>query len=332
MAKTEQVMRQSVLKGPRQSVVELRAIPRPKRSEVLVKVDLCGVCASELELWRNGSGEMVEGLGEPLLGHEIVGTVVALGEAVNTFSIGQRVTGLIFQAFAEFAVADAAKVAPVPEGIPDEAAMGEPLSCMMSALRRTRIELGDRVAIVGLGYMGLLFLMAMRLRGARQIVGVDFRPDSRDLARVLGADVVLAPEDVDGSLKLTKFNEIAQGNGFDVVIEASGHPDGLTLAAQMVKAHGFLSILGYHQGGFRSVDMQLWNWKAIEVLNAHERRIDYQMDSMKRGLDLIAAGRFDPSLLVTHRFNLDEVDLAFSALEKKPHRFVKGVIGILSSK
>jgi threonine dehydrogenase-like Zn-dependent dehydrogenase len=94
----------------------------------------------------------------------------------------------------------------------------------------------------------------------------------------------------------------------------------------MVREHGVLSIVGYHQGGRRQVDMELWLWKALEVLSAHERRADYQMDCMRRGLALVAAGKLDMAPLVTHRYELDGVDRAFEALVARPKGFVKGVI------
>ena len=114
--------------------------------------------------------------------------------------------------------------------------------------------------------------------------------------------------------------------GVDVVVEASGSQKGLTLAGELVRQHGYLSILGYHQGPGRDVDMQLWNYKAFEVLNAHERRADYRMDCMRRGLALAAAGRIDLASLVTHTFPLDRLDEAFRSLAEKPAGFIKSVI------
>lgn len=321
-------MKQSVLVGPGRSRVVERPTPQPGESDVVVRVGLCGVCASELPLWRSGSGEMMEGARETALGHEIVGTVAAVGAKVQDLEIGERVTGWLFRGFAEFVMAPRSHVVRIPDSLSDEAAIGEPLACAMSAARRTAIDLGDRVAIVGLGYMGLLFLMAARHRGAREIVAIDLRAEARSRALTLGADRAYSPDDVEAHWRLTRFDEIAKGHGFDVVVEASGHPSGLSLASEITRAHGVLSIFGYHQDGPRQVDMQMWNWKALEVLNAHERRQDYLMDSMRRGLELATAGRFDPGPLVTHRYTLDAVDEAFSMVDRKPSGFVKAVIAI----
>jgi threonine dehydrogenase-like Zn-dependent dehydrogenase len=142
----------------------------------------------------------------------------------------------------------------------------------------------------------------------------------------LGADVACAPEEVDAKWKLTEWNQLGKGYGVDVAIEASGTQAGLTLAGQMVHEHGMLSLVGYHQGGPRLVDMELWNWKAVDILNAHERRTPYLVECIARGLALVKAGRLDIGMLVTHRFPLECVDEAFAALQTKPDGFVKAVI------
>jgi threonine dehydrogenase-like Zn-dependent dehydrogenase len=94
----------------------------------------------------------------------------------------------------------------------------------------------------------------------------------------------------------------------------------------MVRAHGVLSILGYHQGGMREVDVAMWNWKAIDVVNAHVRRREDLLESMRIGLALEEKGLIDLGSLVTHRFPLANVDQAFTALRDKPPGFIKAVV------
>lgn len=86
------------------------------------------------------------------------------------------------------------------------------------------------------------------------------------------------------------------------------------------------SIVGYHQGGPRTVDMKMWNWKAIDVVNAHVRRRDVLMDAMRAGLDLEAKGLIDLGSLVTHRYGLSGVDQAYGDLASKPEGLIKAVI------
>jgi threonine dehydrogenase-like Zn-dependent dehydrogenase len=259
-------------------------------------------------------------------GHEVVGVVVEAGSAVQTLLPGMAVTGLFGKGFAQFACAPQKFVTPIPAGIPFEEALGEPLACVLSGARRVRIDLGDTVAVIGLGFMGLLTLQAIRLRGPARLIAIDPRPEALAMARRFGADETMTPEAVPEILKLTQWSQLGKGHGVDVAIEASGTQAGLTLAGEMAHEHGLLSLVGWQQGGLRLVDMELWNWKALDVLNAHERRMDYLMDCMRRGLALIAHGSLDLGALVSHRFPLDSVDKAFRALQDKPAGFVKAVI------
>lgn len=314
-------MWQSILIAPKTSELQKRPIPEVKEEELLIKVKLCGVCASELKPWQLANAETE-------FGHEVVGEVVALGKDVKTYEVGMRVTGLIYKGFAEYTVAHQSMLTVVPEGLSDEAALGEPVSCVMSGMRRTDIDLGDRVAIIGLGYMGLLALQAALLKGSSEVIAIDTREESRQRALAYGADKVLAPDEVDAELLLERWQDIPQKRGLEVVIEAAGNEKALELAGKMVKEHGVLSIVGFHQNNSLAVDMEMWNWKALNVLNAHERRSDYQMDSMCRGLKLIEAGKIKLDPWVSHSFSLNEVDQAYSAILDKPDGFVKGAVRV----
>jgi len=178
--------------------------------------------------------------------------------------------------------------------------------------------------------MGLLMLQAVRLRGPSRIVAIDVRRDALTMAQRLGAHEVFTPDQLPDRLRVLQRTTMEPGWGVDVAIEASGTQPGLTLAAELVREHGQLSILGYHNevGGRREVNMQLWNWKALDVLNAHDRRLDVKMECVRRGLRLMATGQIDVGALISHRFSLDEIDTAFSALETKLPGFCKAVVEI----
>lgn len=304
--------RRSELTGPRTSAVRSVELAEPGYGEVLLRVLVNGVCASEVAEWTAGPGSA----GPLALGHEPVGEVVAAGPEVSGVRVGDVVTGRVDASFTDHAVADARDLVVVPPGVEPAEALGEPLGCVVEALRRTRLDTGDRVAVVGTGFMGLVLLQLLRHAGTRQVVAIDPRPDARELALVHGADAAAAPGEAAGS---------AYESAFDVVVEASGTAPGLDLATALVRPHGVLSIMGYHQG-LRTVDLHAWNWKAIDVVNAHVRDRARLRDSVRRGIDLVAAGRVDVGALVTHRFGLDEVDAAFAALVGKDPGFVKAVI------
>ena len=314
-------MRFVQLIAPRSSQLVELATPQPERGEALVAIKTCGICASELHAWIDLRPSY------PIrLGHEPAGVIATVGPGVRRFKPGDRVTGLFAPSFADMAIAREDSLLPIPENLPFELALGEPLACLVNALRRTRIELADRVALIGLGFMGLGMLQLIRLRGPHKIVAIDVREEVRQKALDLGADEVYHPAALPAEYFLDEWGQLDTANGIDVVIEASGTQPGLTLAGRLVRAHGLLSILGFHQGGKREVDVEMWNWKAIDVVNAHVRRHADLMESMRIGLDLIAAGTFSFAPLVTHRFSLDNVDGAFGALLEKPTGFVKAVV------
>ncbi len=314
-------MRYSQLIAPRTSEVVEAPTPDPGSGEVLVRVMASGVCASELHPWADGRP------GYPhRFGHEPMGVVFGVGPGVERVREGDRVTGLFKGAYADYRLALESDLLLVPESVCNDAALGEPLACLVNAQRRTPVELADRVAVIGLGYMGLGMLQLLKLRGPSRIVAVDVREDARVAAKSLGADEVYHPSELPPESRLTSFGDWQSNRGFEVVIEGSGTQAGLTLAGEMVHPHGVLSILGYHQGGPRQVDVGMWNWKAIDVVNAHVRRRADLMESMRIGVELAAKGLIDLGSLVTHRYSLEEVDRAYADLEEKPPGFIKALV------
>jgi threonine dehydrogenase-like Zn-dependent dehydrogenase len=307
-------MRQAILVGRQKFEFRDVPVPAPGPKDVLVRVRASGICASELHDWEEGPKTPYAP------GHEVAGDVVAVGPEVRLFKPGDRVTGLFHAGFADYACIGEDRVAPIPETIPTESAYGEPLACLLSAARRTKVDLGDRVAVVGLGFMGLMMMQLMRLKGAGAILGIDLRPEAARRGLEYGCDRTMTP------VEFALAGDDPALQKFDVVVEATGTQDGLSLATSLTREHGVLSILGYHQGGPREIDMKLWNFRALEVLNAHERRPDYRMDCMRRGLALVAAGRLDLVNTTSHRFPLERVGDAFEALASKPQGFIKAVV------
>jgi threonine dehydrogenase-like Zn-dependent dehydrogenase len=315
--------RQALLVGARHFEFDSKPPRDLAPREVRVRVRMCGVCASEQPEWKTGPQ------GAPLeLGHEVAGEVVEVGKDVTAVRPGAAVSGLFRGGFAEYAIAMEERVVPIPDGIAVCDALGEPLACIVGAAGRTRVELGDTVAIVGVGFMGLLMLQAVRLRGASRIIAIDVRADALEAARRLGAHEAYTPDRLPERLRVPRRRVMEPGWGVDVAVEASGTQPGLTLAGELVREHGQLSILGYHNegGGWRNVHMQLWNWKALDVQNAHERRFDVKTACVRTGLRMLAAGQIDVASLITHRYGLNEIHAAFGALETKAPGFCKAVV------
>ncbi len=303
---------------------EICEIPMPQigKNQVLIKVLVCGVCVSEMHNWQNGKN-----FKNRILGHEVVGVIEKTGHEVTKVKVGDRVTGIILQGFAEYTVAEESKVCIVPECLSDEEAIVEPLACVVSGMQRTEILLGDKVGILGIGYMGLLCLQLVKASGACNITCFDIRQDALDHALKFGAVKVYNTKELPQELRVINFGE-NKGLGFDVFFETSGVQKGLDISGELVSVHGILSILGYHQGNNRYVNMEMWNWKAFTVINAHERRHDNKLNCIMRSLKLIENKYVDTKSLMTHSYELNQIDDAFKITLDKPHGFIKSYVKI----
>jgi threonine dehydrogenase-like Zn-dependent dehydrogenase len=279
---------------------------------VLVRIQACGLCGSDLNAWRG-----VPGIDYPLPagapGHETYGEVVALGANVNSLMPGDRVTGLLWSGFAEYAVATADNLVKMPGVFGDRPLLGEPLACAMNVVRRSGLQAGQRFAIVGFGYLAALLV---QLVPPAEWIAVSRRPDSRDLALRLGAHAAY------------DFGELSAEawDSFPVVIEAAGVQQTLDFATWLTAYGGRLVIAGYHADGPRTVNMQSWNWKGIDVVNAHERQPTIYLQALRSAFSRLRESPRDLSALHTHTFSLDDVAHAFSTAEARPNGFVKALV------
>ena len=149
------IARRSVIAAPATSRLEQTEVRAPERGELLIQVIANGLCASDLPTWLRGPSE------PSTLGHEPVGRIMELGEGVETLSVGDVVTSRLTSSFAELIVAPAEYAVAVPPGLPYEVGIGEPLGCVVEAMRRARLDAGDRVAVIGVGFMGLCLLQLL---------------------------------------------------------------------------------------------------------------------------------------------------------------------------
>jgi threonine dehydrogenase-like Zn-dependent dehydrogenase len=123
-----------------------------------------------------------------------------------------------------------------------------------------------------------------------------------------------------------RVEELTGGVLCDVVVEAAGTQATLDLAGALTRTRGRLVIAGFHQDGPRQVDMQLWNWRGLDVVNAHERDPRVYLEGIRKAVAAVADGRLDPSPLYTHSFGLDELDAAFDISLERPEGFVKALV------
>jgi threonine dehydrogenase-like Zn-dependent dehydrogenase len=315
-------MRAAVLDGPGRASVVRTSLPEPGPGRVRVRLEGCGVCASNLGPWAGP--EWMRFPSEPgALGHEGWGVVDALGDGVEGLAVGEPVAALSYHAYAEYDVADAGAVVRLPGSLAGHPFPGEPLGCAMNVLRRSGIEAGQTVAIVGVGFLGAVLVRLAAEAGAR-VIAISRRPFSLEVARAMGAAETV-PMDDHGRIAGT-IQELTGGTLCDRVIEAVGKQWPLDLAAELTRERGRLVVAGYHQDGPRRVNMQLWNWRGLDVVNAHERDPALYVRGIREAVDAVASGRLDPRPLLTHTFPLDRLGEALDATRDRPDGFLKALV------
>ena len=315
-------MRAAVLAAPGQIRVEDAPVPEPNATEVRVRLEGCGVCASNLPPWE-GREWFSYPMAPGALGHEGWGVVDRVGEAVTGLAVGQRVALLSNHAYAEYDVADQGAVVALPETLKNQPFPGEPLGCAINIFARSEIKAGQTVAIVGVGFLGAL-LTRLAIRQGAHVIALARRPFAQEVARRMGAEHVLPMDDHWRIIEQVK--NLTDGAFCDVVIEAVGKQWPLDLSAELTRERGRLIIAGYHQDGLRSVNMQLWNWRGLDVINAHERDPQMYTGGIQRAVDAVAGGDLDPTSLYTHTFPLERLADALDATRDRPEGFFKALV------
>lgn len=292
-------MSAAVVGAPGRIRIKRPPVPEPESGELLIRLDGCGVCASDLPLWEGRSWfEYPLQPGAP--GHE------GWGVEVGT---GQRVALLSHRAYAEYEAVSKDLVVPLPAELDGVAFPGEALGCALNVFSRSGVRAGNTVAVVGTGFLGLLLVQLCVGAGAKT-VAFSRRAPALELARSFGAEAPAEPRE----------------ESCDVVIEAAGVQETLDLAARLARVRGRLVIAGYHQDGPRGVDMQLWNWRGLDVVNAHERDPAVYLEGMRAAVAAVAAGRLDPRPLYTHLLPLERLGEAFELVRSRPEGFVKALV------
>ncbi|RST29507.1 L-iditol 2-dehydrogenase [Sphingomonas ginkgonis] len=315
-------LKAAVQTGPGRMDTRELELPEPGAGQVRVKIEGCGVCASNLTPWSGP--EWMSFPGEPGgLGHEGWGTIEAVGEGVDGFAVGDRVAALSYHSYASHDLADADKIVKLPPELAGQPFPGEPLGCAFNIFRRADIHAGQTVAIVGIGFLGAILTRLATDAGAR-VIAISRRPFSLDVARQFGAAETIPMEDHHGIIERVK--QLTAGKFCARVIEAVGKQWPLDLAAEITAERGKLIVAGYHQDGPRQVNMWLWNWRGIDVINAHERDPQAYVEGIREAVDAVASGRLDPSPLYTHSYRLEELGQALNDTRDRPDGFLKAIV------
>ncbi len=307
--------------APGTLAMERVPLPEPGPSQVRIALEGTGVCASNLPLWQ-GAPWIKYPLQPGTGGHEGWGVIERTGSAVDPTLEGQHVAALSYHAYAEYDLAEADQVVLIPSTLVLRPFPGEALGCAVNIHRRSQIKAGQWVAIIGVGFLGAL-LTQLAVHAGAQVIAVSRRPHAVREGVRLGARIGLplqARADVSAAVL-----ELTGGQGCDRVIEATGKQEALDLATELVRQGGRLVIAGYHQDGPRVVNMQAWNWKGIDVINAHERDPAVSLAGMRAAVDLVGRGVLTPEEWYTE-YPLEELGLALGAAAQRQGTFMKALV------
>ena len=316
------VGRAVVITHPARIEMKRTVFRAPVADEVRVRLEGCGICASNIPVWE-GRPWFQYPLEPGAPGHEAWGRVDAVGPDADGVAPGDRVAILSSHAFAEYDICRTSELVRIPKPLDGIDFPGEPLGCAMNIFKRSAVRAGENVAIVGIGFLGAL-LTQLAVNAGAKVFAISRRHESLAVAKRFGAAEVIQSNDAEHVKKLV--TEATFNRGCDCVIEAIGNQAALDLATELTSERGRLVIAGYHQDGPRQVNMQLWNWRGLDVINAHERDPQVYVRGMKEALGAIALGLMDPSPLYTHHFALDQLADAFAAITERPGDFVKGLL------
>ena len=342
-------MEAAYLEKPGKIVVRRIPIPSIKKNEVLVKVARCGVCMTDVHVYK-GSFPVKTPV---ILGHEFSGTIEKVGENVTSYAnlsgqipirIGDRISAIPMincgscpiclrgrgnlcesaqviggageivnnGAFAQYIKLPARVLYKLPDNVSYiTGAFIEVTACCIHGIDLSRIRQGDSVLLIGAGTVGLLLLELIKLQGPSQIIVSEGISQRRKLAKARGADFVVDPMRTD---PVNEVRKITSGQGADVVIEAVGSPQTTEQAIQMARKGGIVNIFGVaNTNAFSQIKPFDIYFRELTVVGTYA----VTLDTFNRAAKLLASGRLDIDYLLTEELPLCELEKAIEMMKKK---------------
>jgi 2-desacetyl-2-hydroxyethyl bacteriochlorophyllide A dehydrogenase len=337
-------MKALVFRGASQIAVESVPIPRPDYGEAVVRVTLTTICGTDVHILR-GEYPVEPGL---IIGHEAVGVIHELGAGVTGYQVGDRVLvgaitpcgqcssclggdwsqcggvpiggwkfgNTINGAQAEFLLVPFAQanMAKIPAALTDEQVilLSDIASTGFSAAESADVQLGDTVAIMAQGPIGLCATAGAKLKGASLIIASESNPIRKQVALKMGANIVLDPKTTD---VVTEIRKLTAGRGVDVAIEALGTQPTFETALRVLRPGGTLSSLGVYAGKLNipadAFAAGLGDYKIVTTLCPGGK------ERMRRLMELVLHKRVDLTPLLTHSYPLNEITDAYELFSKQ---------------
>jgi L-iditol 2-dehydrogenase len=316
----------AVFNGPNSLNISDFNLQDPGSDDVIVKVDACGICGTDFHIYRG------EAPSKPpvIIGHEYAGVITEIGKHVKYLNVGNKVAinpnihcgycefckkgkinlcpnlralGVTINGgLAQYSVVPSTQVYPVPNDFPTYyAAFAEPLSCCIHGINLADIKLGDYVAILGAGTIGLLMLQLASLKGASKIIVIEPNEEKRNIAKKLHADCALNPNSADFQDEFS----LLTNNGADVVIECVGNPRAVETAFRLTKRGGTLVIFGLSPSDSSIIiNLQSFFHKELNIKSSLLNPFTFQY-----AVDLLISGKVKVDSFMLNRCSLNELEL-----------------------
>jgi L-iditol 2-dehydrogenase len=340
-------MKAAMLYGVKDLRVEDVPVPKVGAGEVLVKVGAATTCGTDLKIFQRGYVEKIITL-PTIFGHEWAGEVAEVGEGLDWPVEGMRVRAgnsapclhcsmcqrgkynlcenmiWLWGAYAEYIKVPARMVLvnmqEIPQGVSfEEAAVTEPLACALHGAEEAKVKLGDTVAIIGAGPIGLLHLLVAKKMGAEKVIIIDLVDERLNFAKKLGADATINSGRENA---VERVKQLTGGYGVDVAIEAIGLPATWEQAMKLARKGGtVLEFGGCPPGTEIKVNAEMLHYGELTVLGAfHTTPLHF-----RKALNLIASRMVDVRPLITRKMRLEEIGKAFEVLSISKNEIKIGI-------
>lgn len=336
-------MKAAVLESLNNIVV--KEVPKPEIDDnsILVKVKSCAICGSDIRIYRHGNNRVKT---PAIIGHEIAGEIVKTGKNITKFKVGDRIAigadvpcgecsfceagignncqlnyaiGYQFQGgFAEYLplnsiVINYGPVHKIPDNLSyDEAALAEPLGCILNGLELAKVEFGDTAVVIGAGPIGCMIIEVLKKMGAGKVIVIELSKDRLEKAREVSGDVYISGQNED---TVARVLEETGGLGADVIITSCPSPQAQIDALNMAKNRARISLFGGlpKDNSMITIDANIIHYKELVLTGAHGAMPIHH----RKALNLIASGIINAKQFISHKFPLDDIEEGFRISEDK---------------
>ncbi|WP_420860599.1 zinc-dependent alcohol dehydrogenase [Algirhabdus cladophorae] len=332
---TEQTISAAFYRGGKSFAVEQTTAPAPKPGEVSVRVAYCGICGTDMHVYH---GNMDARVGfNRVIGHEMSGVVAAIGEGVDTVTLGQKVVVRPLDHCGDCPACDAGhrhichklkflgldtdgamqEIWTVPahtlHGLPDElrldhAALIEPVAVACHDVRLSQLKEGEDVVVIGGGPIGILVAMVARDAGGKVVVS-EVNPNRLKIAQKLGFKTI-NPAEADLTAEI---NAITGDKGADVVFEVSGTQPGVDAMTQVAATRARIVMVAIHAQK-PQIDLFQFFWRELQLIGARV----YEPEDYEKAIGIISSGGVDADTVITDVAALEDIQTAFESLDRSP--------------